>query len=73
MTLKQKTWVCIAVLAAGAILVFFVEWLGGLLLAAGLILDITWIKCPHCGAWVGKYPGKYCSSCGAKLPWNETK
>ena len=73
MTLRQKTWVCIAVLAAGAILVFFVEWLGGLLLAAGLILDVTWIKGPHCGAWVGKYPGKYCSSCGAKLPWNETK
>ena len=73
MTLKQKTWVCIAVLAAGAILVFFVEWLGGLLLAAGLILDVAWIKCPHCGAWVGKYPGEYCRNCGAKLPWNETK
>ena len=73
MTLKQKTWVCVAVLAAGAILVFFVEWLGGLRLAAGLILDVTWIKCPHCGAWVGKYPGEYCRNCGAKLPWNETK
>ena len=29
MTLRQKTWVCIAVLAAGAILVFFVEWQRG--------------------------------------------
>ena len=71
MTLRQKMRLLIAVLAAGAILVFFVEWLGGLLLAAGLVLDVVWIRCPHCGTWLGKYPGEYCSSCGEKIPWKE--
>ena len=73
MTLKQETWVCVAVLAVGAILVFFVEWLGALFLIAGFILDIAWIKCPTCGTWVGRYPGEYCRNCGEKLPWNEKK
>ena len=28
MMLKQKPWICAAALAAGAVLIFFVEWLG---------------------------------------------
>ena len=35
MTLKQKPWICAAALAAGAVLIFFVEWLGGLLMVTG--------------------------------------
>ena len=33
--LKQKPWICAAALAAGAVLIFFVEWLGGLLMVTG--------------------------------------
>lgn len=68
MTLKQKPWICAAALAAGAVLIFFVEWLGGLLMVTGG--DIAWIKCPACGTWVERYPGEYCGSYGAKLPGN---
>ena len=35
MMLKQKPWICAAALAAGAVLIFFVEWLGGLLMVTG--------------------------------------
>ncbi len=35
MMLKQKPWICTAALAAGAVLIFFMEWLGGLLMVTG--------------------------------------
>ena len=35
MMLKQKPWICAAALAAGAVLIFFVEWLGVLLMVTG--------------------------------------
>ena len=69
MTLKQKPWICAAALAAGAVLIFFVEWLGRAF--DGHRGDIAWISnAPACGTWVGRYPGEYCGSYGAKLPGN---
>ena len=81
MSLNNKLWLVAGVMAAGIFLVLLdsaasnarqgLSILGCLVIGAGLILHIKWVRCPHCGAWVGKYPGEFCKNCGKKLPWNE--
>ena len=71
MSLRQKNWAVIAVMAVGISLLFFTDVIGLLIIAAGFLLGITLIKCPHCGTWLGKYPGEYCKNCGEKIDWDK--
>ena len=49
----------------------FAEGAGFLLILAGLALDVVWLRCPHCGVWLGKYSVDYCGSCGEKIDWDK--
>jgi len=76
MKLKQKSWVITGVLAAGLIAAVaghggWFGWIGFVLILTGLLLKAAWFRRPNCGVWLGKYPGKYCRSCGEKIPWEE--
>ena len=81
MSLKNRQWLCVGVMAVGIFLVFLasaavnarqgLSILGCLVIAAGLVLQIILVRCPHCGTWVGKYPGEFCKNCGKALPWDE--
>ena len=70
MSLKQKSWTAAAVIGIGIVLVFVTKVLGVLAILTGFILDIALVKCPHCGTWLGKYPGDHCKNCGEKIDWN---
>lgn len=75
MSLYQKDWIVIALLGAGLLLAVFSgggfrSVLGGLLIFAGLISDVVLIRCPHCGVWLGRHPGKYCKNCGAEIDYH---
>ncbi len=76
MSLDQKNWLIVAVLAAGIIFAIagyrgILEGFGFFLLVVGLVLDIALIRCPKCGVWLGKYSGDYCKNCGAKIEWKK--
>lgn len=79
MSLKQKSWTIAGVTAAGLCAAVggsigdsgLAEGLGFVLVVIGLALDVIWIRCPHCGVWLGKYPGEYCQSCGEKIEWDQ--
>lgn len=45
--------------------------IGGVLLAAGLVIDLLKIRCPACGAHLWGFFGEYCRYCGEKLDWNK--
>ena len=81
MPMQKKQRIIIIVLAAGILLALWGAsagrgWMmalgvGGIM--AGLVLDVVLLRCPHCGAWLGRYPGEYCRSCGGKIPWKDEK
>ena len=71
MSLRQKSWTVVTVIAVGIILLFFTDVIGLLVIAAGFLTGIILIKCPHCGVWLGKYPGEYCKNCGEKINWDK--
>jgi len=76
MSLNQKMWLNIAVLAVGLFFTIagykgILEGVGLFLLMVGFILNIFLIRCPKCGAWLGKYPGDYCKNCGGKIEWKK--
>ena len=78
MSLRKKQYVIIVVLGTGLLTAILkaetILGAAGLCLsAAGIILDVVWIRCPQCGTWLGKYPGDYCSSCGARIDWKNDK
>ena len=45
--------------------------IGGLLLAAGLAIQLFVIRCPECGAHLPLFPGEYCKYCGNRLDWDK--
>ena len=77
MSLRQKSWAAAGVILVGIVVAIVGSISGGaakgagfLLILAGLALDIVWLRCPRCGAWLGKYPGGHCESCGERINWN---
>ena len=40
---------------------------------AALVLHGIWMRCPECGAYLGRSPGAYCKNCGGKLDWDAKK
>ena len=80
-SLHKKQWLCVGVMAVGIFLVLLASAasnarqglavLGCVVSGAGLILQVRLVRCPHCGTWVGKYPGEFCKNCGKELPWDE--
>lgn len=36
-------------------------------LVAMAVVELAFNRCPHCGAYVGRAGGKYCSQCGQSL------
>ena len=81
MPMQKKQRIIIIVLAAGILLALWGASAGrGLMtslgvggIMAGLVLDVVLLRCPHCGAWLSRYPGEYCRSCGGKIPWKDEK
>ena len=45
--------------------------IGGLLLAAGLAIQLFVIRCPECGGHLPIFPGEYCKYCGNRLDWDK--
>ena len=80
MTLKQKNWLCVGMMLTGAgglVLashaqnaVRLLTALACLIVLGGLLLHMRLVRCPHCGTWVGKFPGDYCKHCGEPLNWD---
>lgn len=64
-------WVCVAVTLVLLVLFLRLEntVLLLLLLGAGCVTAFIWvtfIRCPHCGAHLGRDVGEYCPHCGKK-------
>ena len=78
MSLNQKKWITIAVLAVSVIVggmgsaadARWAEIVGSIGLSAGCVLVLVWNRCPSCGKLIGKHPGKYCKHCGKEIDWN---
>ena len=47
----------------------FGMWLGLILMLAGMLWGPVFLRCPHCGCWLGRRHGipNFCPSCGKKL------
>lgn len=82
MSLKQKQSVVIALGVIGVTLCILgdlssripVIIAGFLLLLAGYAADLKLIRCPYCGAKLGRLrKEEYCPDCGKKISWNEKK
>ena len=79
MSLHQKQYVIIAILALGLILAMtgevkdsgLLKWLGVAGIIGGFAADIRLWRCPHCGTWLGRYPGKHCKHCGAEIDYKK--
>lgn len=77
MSLKQKQSVVIALGVIGVTLCVLgsripVIIAGFLLLLAGYAADLKLIRCPYCGAKLGRLrKEEYCPDCGKKISWNE--
>ena len=79
MTLRRWMILSIILLVPGFILLFLsrtvdvpaASVMGGLLLAAGLVIDLLKIRCPACGAHVRGFFGEYCRYCGEKMDWDK--
>lgn len=80
MTLRRWMILSIILLVPGFILLFLSRTvdvpaagvIGGLLLAAGLAIQLFAIRCPECGAHLPTFPGEYCKHCGNRLDWDKT-
>ncbi len=76
MTLRQKEYVCIAVLTAGLFLMLvFGESIPLLLLGlvtafASMGLYLAWWRCPHCGQYLRLSHGRYCPNCGREIDYD---
>ena len=81
MSLLEKSLLVAGTAIGGIALTFFgmkldalpVVYLGLAAIMAGGVLNIWLLRCPHCGVWLGRYPGEYCRACGTKIPWSEKK
>ena len=79
MTLRRWMILSIILLVPGVVLLFLsrtvdvpaASVMGGLLLAAGLVIDLLKIRCPACGAHVRGFFGEYCRYCGEKMDWDK--
>ena len=45
--------------------------IGGILLAAGIAIQLFAIRCPECGAHLPRFPCEYCKYCGNGLDWDK--
>lgn len=84
MSLRQKKYTVIAVMVGvPALLLLAVS--AGLLdnagadviaaiailsVAAGVVLSLHWMRCPHCGRWLERNDGEYCRHCGKRIDWD---
>ena len=79
MTLRRWTILSVILLVPGFVLQFLSRTvfvpeagvIGGLLLAAGLAIQLFVIRCPECGAHLPLFPGEYCKYCGNRLDWDK--
>ena len=77
LTLRKKRYIIMAVGIVSLLVLVLselsdVDWLvflGLLGITVMCVLAFIWLRCPHCGEWLGKYPGDYCKNCGEKLDW----
>ncbi len=75
MTLRQKRYLSLALMACGIFLMFLLrkDIAGIALLAAGFVWNITMVHCPKCNEWIEQHPGEFCRYCGAKIDWDGKK
>lgn len=76
MSLAQKKMVSMGFMVAALIAAIAIkgETLGKLwfvLIMIGLILNVVWLRCPHCGMFLGKYSGVRCNACGKEIDWHD--
>ena len=75
MTLRRWMTLSVILLVPGLVLMFLSRTvfvpeagvIGGLLLAAGLAIQLFVIRCPECGGHLPIFPGEYCKYCGNRL------
>lgn len=80
MTLRQKQILSFALLAVALLLMVlgsFVEQIslnvamvGVVLALIGLLANYWLVRCPFCRAWLGRFPGECCDTCGTKIDYN---
>lgn len=76
MSLAQKKMVSMGFMVAALIAAIAIkgETLGKLwfvLIMIGLVLNVVWLRCPHCGMFLGKYSGVRCNACGKEIDWHD--
>lgn len=77
MSLKQKRTLSIVVMVIGIVPMMFgvgsggerqiLFWIGMAVFFVGIGINVLLVRCPHCGAWLGRYPGENCATCGKKI------
>ena len=81
MSLLGKTLLVVGVSFVGIALTFLgikLDWIqmvgfGLVGIAVGTVLHLRLLRCPVCGAWLGRYPGEHCRDCGKQIPWSQKK
>ena len=76
MSLAQKKMVSMGFMVAALIAAIVIKegTLGKLwfvLIMIGLVLNVVWLRCPHCGMFLGKYSGVRCNACGKEIDWHD--
>lgn len=84
MSLRQKKYTVIAVMVGVPALLLLavstglLDYAGAevitaaaiLAVAAGVVLSLRWMRCPHCGSWLERNDGQYCRHCGKEIDWD---
>ena len=74
-TAKKVTDLLVAGVLAGLVLLFFLPrggkvvltWVLIALLVAVGVVNLLWMRCPHCNSQLTRWGSKFCRSCGEKL------
>ena len=80
MTLRQKQILSFVLLGAALLLMVLSSFVDGVpqslgmvgvvLALLGILANYWLVRCPFCRAWLGRYPGECCDTCGTEIDYN---